>query len=85
VRRARFNFSVKDFIACSNPFFLLVAGAGDCFTAAYTVAILEGMDTKVALRFASAAGSLCVQRAGAMPSMPNRADVQALLAAISEI
>ncbi|KAF5832813.1 Ribokinase-like protein [Dunaliella salina] len=55
-------------------------GAGDCFTAAYTVAILEGMDTKAALQFASAAGSICVQRAGAMPSMPSRADVEALLA-----
>ena len=54
-------------------------GAGDCFTAAYTVALLEGQPEAERLRFATAAAALCVQRLGAMPSMPTRAEVEALL------
>lgn len=60
------------------------AGAGDCFTAAYTVATLEGLDARAALRFASAAGCICVQRPGAMPSMPSRQEVDALLASAAQ-
>ena len=56
-------------------------GAGDCFTAAFGVALMEGMPHAAALRFASAAACLCVQAMGAMPSLPLRADVDALLAA----
>jgi ribokinase len=55
-------------------------GAGDCFTAAFAVARLEGQPPPRALLFASAAASLCVRRAGAMPSLPDRAEVDALLA-----
>lgn len=56
-------------------------GAGDCFTAAFGVALMEGMAPAAALRFASAAACVCVQRMGAMPSLPTRAEVEALLAA----
>jgi len=56
-------------------------GAGDCFTAAFGVALMEGMPAAAALRFASAAACICVQRMGAMPSLPSRAEVDALLAA----
>lgn len=59
------------------------AGAGDCFTATYAVAVLEGLAPQEALRFASAAACICVQRKGAMPSLPSRAEVDALLAASS--
>jgi len=55
-------------------------GAGDCFTAAYAVAVLEGKGGAEALRFASAAASICVRRKGAMPSLPVRPEVQELLA-----
>ncbi|KAJ9527636.1 hypothetical protein QJQ45_025914, partial [Haematococcus lacustris] len=55
-------------------------GAGDCFTAAYAVAALEGKPAAEALRFASAAGCICVQRSGAQPSLPSREEVDALLA-----
>ncbi len=55
-------------------------GAGDCFTAAYAVAVMEGLVGAEALRFASAAGCICVQRKGAQPSLPSRAEVDALLA-----
>ena len=45
---------------------------GDCFTGAYSVAMLEGKPPSEALRFASAAAACCVARHGAMPSMPTR-------------
>ena len=51
-------------------------GAGDCFTAAYAVAILEGQSPAERLRFACRAASLCVQTKGALPSMPARAAVE---------
>ncbi|HYE05512.1 MAG TPA: ribokinase [Planctomycetota bacterium] len=54
-------------------------GAGDCFTAAYAVAVLDGRDERARLRFACAAAALCVQKKGAMPSMPSRAEVERLL------
>jgi len=57
-------------------------GAGDCFTAAFAVAVLEGMAPNRALLFASAAASLCVRKPGAMPSLPLRAEVDELLAGI---
>jgi ribokinase len=56
-------------------------GAGDCFTAAYAVALVEGRQPAERLRFAAAAAALCVTRLGAMPAMPTRAEVDALLAA----
>lgn len=37
------------------------AGAGDCFTAAYAVAVLDGKQGADALQFASAAACICVQ------------------------
>lgn len=55
-------------------------GAGDCFTAAYSVACAEGLGAAAALRFATAAASLSVQSQGAMTSMPARAAVDELLA-----
>ncbi len=54
-------------------------GAGDCFTATYAVAVLEGKAPAEALQFASAAASICVQRKGAMPSLPARTEVDELL------
>jgi ribokinase len=55
-------------------------GAGDCFTAAFAVALLEGRSNAEALRFASAAACICVGRMGAMPSLPSRKEVEELLA-----
>jgi len=54
-------------------------GAGDTFTAALTVALLEDRDPEAALRFACAAGALATTKAGAQPSLPRRADVDALI------
>lgn len=54
-------------------------GAGDAFTAALTVALIEGEDPADALRFGCAAGAAAATRAGAQPSLPTRAEVDALL------
>jgi ribokinase len=55
-------------------------GAGDCFTAAYTVGLVEALPEAARLRLACAAAALCVQGLGALPSMPTRAAVEAFLA-----
>lgn len=55
-------------------------GAGDAFVGAITVALLEGMAPDAALRFACAAGAAAAARAGAQSSLPERDDVEALLA-----
>jgi ribokinase len=54
-------------------------GAGDCFTSAFAVARLRGKGMEDALRFATAAAAVCIQRSGAMPSMPSDAEVEAFL------
>lgn len=54
-------------------------GAGDAFTAALTVALVEGQEPGAALRFACAAGSLAATRPGAQPSLPHRMDVDRFL------
>ena len=54
-------------------------GAGDCFTAALTIALLEKQNPQSALQFACAAGAAATTRPGAQPSLPTRATVEALL------
>ncbi len=54
-------------------------GAGDTFTAALTVALVEGMSPRGALEFACAAGAKATTIRGAQPSLPTRKDVEALL------
>jgi len=54
------------------------SGAGDCFTAAFAVALAEGADPVGAARFAVAAASLSVRRPGGRTA-PRRQEVQALL------
>jgi len=49
--------------------------AGDAFTAALTVALVEGKGFIDATRFACAAGSLACTRFGAQPAMPSRFEV----------
>ena len=54
-------------------------GAGDAFCAALAVRLAEGADLADAMCFASAAGAVACTKHGAYPSMPHRADVEALL------
>jgi ribokinase len=53
--------------------------AGDAFGGALAVALAEGTRLEDAIPFACAAGAASVTRAGAQPSMPTRAEVEALL------
>jgi sugar/nucleoside kinase (ribokinase family)/sugar phosphate isomerase/epimerase len=50
-------------------------GAGDCYRAAFCVALMEGHQHAQCMLFASAAGSCSVQVHGAVPSTPTRSRV----------
>ena len=52
--------------------------AGDTFSAALTVALVEGQSPEDALSFACAAGAMTATRMGAQPSLPTREEVLAL-------
>jgi ribokinase len=52
--------------------------AGDAFTAALSVALVEGRQLADATRFACTAGSLATTRRGAQDAMPSREEVQRL-------
>jgi ribokinase len=54
--------------------------AGDAFSAALVVSLLEGRERGAALTRACAAGALAASRLGAQPSLPTRAEVDALVA-----
>ena len=60
-------------------------GAGDCFSGALALALAgrNAIDSETdlahAIRFANAAGAIAVTRHGAIPSLPTRAEVDALL------
>jgi ribokinase len=54
-------------------------GAGDTFSGSLCARLAAGDDLPTALRFASAAGALCTTGAGAVPSIPRRGAVDALL------
>ena len=53
--------------------------AGDTFTAALTVALVEGRSPQDALEFACAAGAAACTKLGAQPSLPTRDQVLELL------
>jgi ribokinase len=54
-------------------------GAGDTFTAALTLALVEGQAPADALGFACAAGSVATMTMGAQPSLPTRRSVEQYL------
>jgi ribokinase len=54
-------------------------GAGDTFTAALALALVEGQAPLEALTFACAAGAAATTKMGAQPSLPTRDAVQKLL------
>ncbi len=59
---------------------LETTGAGDAFNGGFAAALAEGAKPREAARFAAALAAISVTRAGTAPSMPQRADVDALLA-----
>jgi ribokinase len=54
-------------------------GAGDCFVAALTVGLLDGLSPEMALQRAVAASALATTKEGAQPAMPTAAEVDAIL------
>jgi ribokinase len=53
--------------------------AGDAFTAGLAVGLAEGMSLVEAARLGNASGALAVTRLGALPSLPERSQVAAML------
>jgi ribokinase len=53
-------------------------GAGDAFVGAFAAALQRGLAFEAALRRGLAAGSLACAKAGAQPSMPYEAEIEAL-------
>ncbi|HEX6971295.1 MAG TPA: ribokinase [Limnochordia bacterium] len=53
--------------------------AGDAFTGGLAVGLAEGMDVRAAVALGMATAAISVTRPGAQPSMPTRAEVEALL------
>jgi len=54
-------------------------GAGDCFCGVLAAKLAEGAALGEAMVWANAAASLSVERHGAMPAMPTRAEIEAVL------
>lgn len=55
-------------------------GAGDAFHGAFAAGLATGLPWKALLRYASAAGALCCQRAGARPGLAGQAEIREFLA-----
>ncbi len=74
----------RDCIAQQVPAFPVKAvdttAAGDCFNAAFAVALTRGKPPVEAARYGAAAAAISVTRAGAQPSLPSSAEVEAFLA-----
>jgi ribokinase len=54
--------------------------AGDAFTAAMSVHLLQHADIRKAVRYGNAAGAIAVTRLGAQPSLPNKEETDSFLA-----
>jgi ribokinase len=54
-------------------------GAGDAFNGGFATALAEGADPVAAVRFGCATAGISVTRPGTAPSMPSRAEIDALL------
>jgi len=54
-------------------------GAGDAFVGGFAAALAGGADPLQAARFGSATAGISVTRPGTAPSMPKRAEIEALL------
>ncbi len=59
-------------------------GAGDAFMAGLSVALAEGEVLEAAARFANMVGALATTKAGAMPSLPTRDEVEAFARTLAD-
>jgi ribokinase len=66
-------------IAASKVEVVDTTAAGDAFTAALAVGLVEKMSLQEATQFACVAGSLATTRLGAQDAMPSREEVEALV------
>jgi ribokinase len=57
-------------------------GAGDAFTAAFAVALAEGVDEREAVRWGCAAGAHMVEHQGVVPGLPTRDQLERRLASV---
>jgi ribokinase len=74
------NSKIKAHVPAVNAGKVLeTTGAGDAFNGGFAVALAEGMDLVAAARFGCATAGISVTRAGTAPSMPTRAEIDALL------
>jgi len=74
------NATIKAHVPAVNAGKVLeTTGAGDAFNGGFAVALSEGMDLAAAARFGCATAGISVTRAGTAPSMPTRAEINALL------
>lgn len=74
------NSRIKAHVPAVNAGKVLeTTGAGDAFNGGFAVALSEGMDVVAAAHFGCATAGISVTRAGTAPSMPTRAEIDALL------
>jgi ribokinase len=57
-------------------------GAGDAFTAAFAVALAEGVDEREAVRWGCAAGAHMVEHQGVVPGLPTREQLERRLSSL---
>jgi ribokinase len=57
-------------------------GAGDAFTAAFAVALAEGLDEREAVRWGCAAGAHMVEHHGVVPGLPTRDQLERRLSSL---
>jgi ribokinase len=55
-------------------------GAGDAFIGGFSAALATGLKPVDAVRFGAATAAIAVTRRGTAPAMPNRSEIEALLA-----
>jgi ribokinase len=67
-------------VPARNVMAIDTTGAGDTFCGAFAAAISEGQGVQDAAAFATAAAALSVQILGAVPSIPSRDRIEAMLA-----
>jgi len=73
------NGRVKEHVPAVNAGPVVeTTGAGDAFNGGFAVALSEGMDLVEAVRFGCVTAGISITRPGTAPSMPTRAEIDAL-------